>query len=195
MSFVGFTQRLISLCVAVLVLASAPLSAEVVWVKVSWDPTSCPGSCYPVLERRLNAIKGVADAHYNFVEGEATLRWKPGYQYEDRLIKTAVAWVGIAIEDIAIKIRGSIFHGEKQVYVASLGDETKLPLISAPKPEQGRYVIRKGEGAHKLDSKERERLLQAEENFELITIEGRIFQPYRPPVRLMIDRVSYPTPL
>lgn len=153
------------------------LCAEIVSVEVSWTASSCK-SCYVALERRFNAIPAVAQT--DFTQNSAYLRWKPNYPYDDRLVRTPVAWSGLKIREIRVKTRGTILHDEKEIFLLSIGDNTLFPL-SSPTQNSMRST---------LDTATKERLLQAEANFELVTVEG-IVKPHRPPAQLQIENIEY----
>lgn len=170
-------------------LTSTP-SAEIVWARVSWNPVHCGISSQKPMERRLSDIEAVCRVSMDYDEGVAQLSWKPNKVYDDRAVRTAVAWVGLAIKDVHLKVRGTISHDAKNVYLTSLGDGTKLPLVSAPKAAQGLLITKGSLSTPELDADVRRRLLAAEDSHQIVTIEGPVFMPYRPPVRLQIDRIS-----
>ncbi len=187
-----YSWRSISLVIlGMLTMLSSPVEAEVIWAKIYWKSDFCPPSCYPLLERRLRAIDSVSRVDFNFAEGFAKLVWKPTVPYEDRKIRTPMAWVGLAIHNVRVRIRGTIIHDNGDVYIVSLGDETKMPLLSPPKPEEGRYITKPNRVACCLEPKLKERLLEAENKHEVVTLEGSVIQPHRPPVHLSVESAEY----
>ncbi|MDP1834635.1 MAG: heavy metal-associated domain-containing protein [Chlamydiales bacterium] len=184
------TRRwLFSLLIALTGIAQ-PVAAEIVSVQVSWVPDQC-AACYAVLERRLKAIPGVAQADFNFNLAMAELRWKPNQPYDDRVVRTPVAWAGLRLRDVRIKVRGTIAHDDHNVYLVSIGDNTIFPLVSAPKTDN-RFFVRKAISTYALDPMVQERLLLAEVNFEMVTIEGILVDPFRPPVHLQVEKIEFP---
>ena len=177
------------LFLACLLLNSA-LSAEIMWAKVSWNPTQCGISSQKPLERRFSNIDPVCRVVMDYEEGSAKLFWKPNRAYDDRIVRTAVAWVGLAIQNVHLRVRGTITHDAKNVYLTSLGDGTKLPLVSAPKAAQGLLITKGSLSTPELNADVRKRLIAAEDGHQVVTIEGPVFMPYRPPVRLQIEHVE-----
>jgi hypothetical protein len=155
-----------------LILALFPslAPAEVIWAKLYWKPDFCPASCYPLLERRLESIDCVSRVDFNFVEGCAKLVWKPNQPYDDRRVRTPVAWVGLHISDVRLRIRGIIEHDDKEVFIVSLGDGTRMPLLSPPKPEEGRYVSKPNRAAYSIEPTLKDRLIASAKKhpFEII---------------------------
>ena len=187
-----FSIRLLICYLSILTLCvSDSLFAEIEWVKLSWRPESCPPNCYPVLERRLQRIPGVKALKMNFVDGEALLKWKPKVPYDDRSVRTAVAWVGLGLRNVHIKLRGLIEHDRHNTFIVSIGDETKLRLATPVKPEEGKYIVRGANLQQPLDPEMKLRLHKAEGEEEVVVIEGLLYQPYRPPIQLIIEEVSY----
>lgn len=177
---------------ALLVAFSPPLDAEIVWVTLSWKPAKCAPTCYSVLERRLSDIPAVAEVKFNYAKQMAQLRWKPNEPYDDRVVRTPVAWSGLEIKDISIKVRGTITHDDNNVYLESLGDGTLFPLVSPPTPESLRYVVKNNPSSYQLHESLENELLDAEDNFEIVTIEGTLITPFRPPVHLIVENIQYP---
>lgn len=172
-------------------LLLADLPAEVLWVRLSWNPQHCGRSCQPALERRLKSIEAVSRVTVNFEEGTAQLQWKPNMPYEDRAVRTPIAWVGLGLRDVRIKVRGTISHDSKDVFITSLGDGTKMPVISAAKEDKSRYAVDRSLIATTLDNATRDRLIQTEKDHEIVTIDGLIYMPYRPPIRLQLENIEY----
>jgi hypothetical protein len=161
-------------------------------VTLSWKPAACAPTCYPVLERRLGDIPAVAEVKFNYSKAMAELRWKPNQPYDDRLVRTPVAWSGLVLNDVRIRVRGTITHDDKNVYLVSLGDGTKFPLVSPPSPNNLRYVVKNNPSTYTLEHDLENELLDAEDNFEIVTIEGTLITPFRPPVHLIVEGVQYP---
>ncbi len=168
-------------------------SAEVVWAKLFWKPDFCPAGCYPLMERRLRGIDCISRVDFNFAEGTAKLVWKPNQPYDDRKLRTPMAWVGVHISDVHLKVRGVIESDDKDLFIVSLGDGTRMPLLSPAKLEEGRYLMNPTRSAYSLDPATKERLLQAQKNHEIVTLEGKVIMPYRPPIHLLIENADYHT--
>lgn len=166
------------------------LSAEIIWAQACWNPVHCSVSSQKPLERRLSDIDSVSRVLMNYDDGNVKLVWKPNKIYDDRVVRTAFAWVGIAIKDVRLKVRGTISHDAKNVYLTSIGDGTKIPLVSAPKSAQGLLINKGSLAIPELDADVRKRLIAAEDNHQVIIVEGTVFMPYRPPVRLQLEHVE-----
>ncbi len=128
-------------CQLTVVLNLLPLwgFSEVVWAKLYWKPDFCPATCYPLMERRLRQIDSVSRVDFNFAEGNAKLVWKPNTPYDDRKIRTPMAWVGVHVSDVRLKIRGVIENDNKDLFIVSLGGWHTNAIIK-PSKARGRAL-------------------------------------------------------
>lgn len=184
------TRNIFFSVVLSLICLTQSLCGEIVWVKIYWQPTQCP-SCFAVLQRRFDALEAVARADFNFALSMADLRWKPNQPYEDRLVRTPVAWAGLTLRDVRIKLRGTIVHDGQNVYIVSIGDGTSFPLVSQPSTSS-KYFVQSAISSYALDPVVKEQLLAAQASFQVVSIEGTLINPYRPPVYLMVEKLEFP---
>lgn len=167
--------------------------AEISWVTVSWTPGLCTSVCQQTLARRFGSLAGVADVSINPKLGTAKLYWKPNQPFDYSMLRGPASWVGIGIQDIHVKVRGTIKHNGNTFYLESVGDRTRFALLGPQSQDPTRMTMNNANPAsYPINRELRDRLLQAENNSELLSIEGPLFMYWRPPTTLIIQKILYP---
>lgn len=173
------------------------LSAEVQQLVIKWNPVLCKQKCVQGLSDQFYNIKGVAAVEINQAAGQAQIRWKPEFPISFPPINTAMSMIGAAIEDIRVKVRGTIGHDVRTVSLISLGDNTRFLLLGSIMPQQSHFVTEFSPYNRPLDPQMRQKLLDAQANDLVATIEGPLFQPERSPpnpLMLIVENVRFEKP-
>lgn len=174
-----------------------PVIAEVQKLTIKWSAGLCNITCSDLLRNAFLKIPSVADVEMNQPAGQAEIHWKPNQKISFIPINAAMSRVGLAIEDIRIKVRGTITHDDRGVTLISLGDSTPFQLLGPVVPDKNRYVIQYSPYTHPISPEMREELLQGEKEEKVATISGPLFMPERsPPFPLMIivENIKFSNP-
>ena len=168
------------------------LQAEIESITIKWTPLLCQQSCIAGLEKQFRNINGVADVVMNQPAGMATLRWKPDVALTFPPINTAMSMIGLSINDLRVKVRGTISHDAKTVTLNSLGDNTRFLLMSPVTPKRFEMAEEFNPATHILSPSQRDQFLQAQDADQVAIVEGPIFEPERsPPLKLVVGNVKF----
>lgn len=172
--------------------ASFSLQAEIERVTIKWQyPVECQAGCIQTLYKAFASIPGVAEVVINQGQGQLDLRWKPKFTLNYSAINTAIRSVGPKIIDARIKVRGILSHAGSNVFLQSLGDQTTFILLSPVQANPGGYTEKYNVNAHFLTPELRYKLLNAEADFQVVTVEGPLFQPERiSPLQLIVENLT-----
>jgi hypothetical protein len=169
-------------------LFSLNLSAEISKVTVKWGTGVCADSCIRDMQKQFSAINGVAELIINEQEAQIDLRWKPKTPFSFRPINSALRLIGPRIKDIRVSVRGVIRHDSQNVILESLGDNTEFILLGNITPSATDYVIQYNIENHALPQTVRQKFLESESNYEVVVIEGPLFEAIRsPPFYLIVE--------
>lgn len=173
-------------------LAFSALQAEIENITIKWTAMECQQSCIIGLEKQFRNINGVSDVIMNQSAGQAVLQWKPGVVLTFPPINTAMSMIGLSINEMHVKVRGTISHDARTVTINSLGDNTRFLLLSPVTPKSYVMVEEFNPQTHLLIPSTREQFIQAQDAAQIAIVEGPIFEPERsPPLKLVIARVKF----
>lgn len=168
------------------------LQAEIESITIKWTALECQQSCIAGLEKQFRNINGVADVVMNQPAGMATLRWKPDVALTFPPINTAMSMIGLSINILRVKVRGTISHDAKTVTLNSLGDNTRFLLMSPVTPKRYEMVEEFNPETHVLTPAQREQFLRAQDADQIAIVEGPIFEPERsPPLKIIVENVKF----
>lgn len=183
-----------SICLILMVILSpVPLVAEIEWVTLDWNQGACLGDCLGSVEKHLSEMYSVSKVEMGSSGAAAKLIWKPNQPFLYRTIQNAVAWVGLGIRNVGIKVRGTITHDSSNVYLTSIGDRTRFSLFDGePTPDNssGQLYTLGNTAAYPLTPETREKLRDAEKKYKVATIEGYLLMPWRGDLNLIITKIS-----
>lgn len=183
-------MRLQSMILGALVLCTYTLDADVEQVVLRWTPETCTEGCGEIVKKNLEKMRGAASVSVSEVDGQATIRWKPSEKFSFAPINTQMRLSGPRVRDVRVRVRGTIQHSGENVYLISLGDNTRFELIGIPTPDQTGYVEENNIANRQLSQQTKERLIATERTDQLITVEGPLFQPTRSPLRLVTEWID-----
>jgi len=167
--------------------------SEIEKIVLKWKPGFCSESCLVDLERKLNSIPDIAELKFQGAQSQATIRWKPNRSFSYGAIDRAMRYVGVNLREIFITVRGTIDHTTKEVTVESLGDNTKIILLSPITITSGEAAVEKNIQSHRLKRETRSQLVNAEDDEKIVKIEGPLFEPERSsPLSMIVERVTIP---
>jgi hypothetical protein len=174
---------------------SSFLYAEIESITIKWTPLLCQQSCIAGLERQFRNINGVADVEMNQSAGQAVLRWKPDVQLTFVPINNAMQMIGLSINDLRVKVRGSISHDARTVTLNSLGDNTRFLMMSVVTPKTIEMSEQFNPQTHILSPAQRDEFLEAQSADQVAVVEGPIFEPERsPPLKIIVEKVKFLKP-
>lgn len=167
------------------------ICAEIVNVNIQWQSQTCPLTCAQNLASQFQKIPGVAEIVMNTKGGYANLRWRPGVPFYYAQIKGAMQAVGSGIDDIRIKVRGTLRFEKQTVSLTSLGDNSVFYLLGPLIAGQGMTVYNSLEN-HQLSKETLARLVEGYQQNRIAVVEGPLFQPWRYPyLWLVIDTLQF----
>ncbi|MCB1111918.1 MAG: cation transporter [Chlamydiales bacterium] len=188
-------MKTVKLFIIMMILSTSPIMAEIERVTIRWKPAFCPASCAQGLEKSLSGIREVAEVNVQLEAGQANLRWKPNQKFSYDQINRAMRMIGVSVQEINVSVRGTIEHSSREVELVSLGDNTRFTLLSPIQPTVDQSVARNNPESYQLTESTRERLIAAEKDDRIITIQGPLFEPFRaPPLYLIIQQAQIPPP-
>lgn len=188
------SRKLCALVAGIMLYASC-LQAEIVLVTVKWTVNLCQDYCVRNLYKELGKVKGVGEVVINQAGAQADLRWKPNVPFSFVDVDAAMRMVGPSIEDIRMKVHGTLTHTQDSVTLISTGDNTHFQLLSPIIPSKTQYVEEYNVATHTLWAATREQLLQAEANHLSVTIDGQLFRPeWAPPLYILIQKITVDQP-
>lgn len=173
-------------------LAISSISAEIQRVTVHYTAMVCTEQCIVLLNSYLRQLPGVSNVMFNEGAGTASIAWKPNYPFEFQPVNYAVRRIGLQVDVMYVKFRGTIQVVGDHYYLVSLGDGTKMELLSSPvttklgRPEQFSYFT------HTLNDHYKKLFREAQARHLLVTVEGPLFEPDRPPLRIDVQTVDIP---
>lgn len=179
----------------ILSLASMQLTAEVQEVILIWQPGLCGPKCVEALYKQLGKIGGLDKMAIDEGQGRASLIWKTNAPFAFQPINNAVRMVGIRVNDLRLKVTGSIVQNGNQLKLISRGDNTAFNLINPLVPQQNRYSTPRSIFNRQLSPETTATLLDLMKNKQIVTIEGQFFEPYRsPPINLVVENIKVEPP-
>jgi hypothetical protein len=182
-------------CIAalfLLALAGNPLRGEIERVTVTWSAMQCQPSCIKQLEEQFRKIPGVEEVSMNQAAGQADLKWKKNAPFAFSPVNVAMELIGLTINDIRIKVHGALQHSGKRVTLVSTGDFTHFDLLNPVVPEVHGQAAQFNLAARGLGPELLKKLLDAEAEKKVATIEGPLLMPERsPPLELVVSTVSF----
>lgn len=173
-------------------LCPISLFSEIQQVTIKWIPMQCQASCMKGLEAAFRKIPGVTAINMNQPGGQAELQWRPNAILAMGPINAAMSSIGLSIEDIRVRVRGSIVHDDRDVYIVSLGDSTMFKLMGPLVPKPNQYTMNSSVYNRPLSPQMRDELLQAQADGKLAVLTGPLFESERsPPIMVIVESLRY----
>lgn len=171
------------------------LGAEIQKVVITWKSAFCQQSCADGLAREFRKVNGVAEIDMNAAAGRMELRWKPNAGFQFQPINNAMAMIGVSIKDIRVTVRGTLTHDNRRVTLVSLGDNTRFDIINPVIPSPNQQADEFNASTRGLTDANLTKLLDAEKEHMIATIDGPLFQPERsPPILLVLESLKLDKP-
>jgi hypothetical protein len=184
--------RFIRLFLSFVALSPWTLLAEIEWVTVDWNAGVCDEACVGRIQQHLASLYSVTKVEIDRSGTMAKLTWRPNQPFDYKKIEYAVAWVGVGLRNIGIKVRGTVTHDSSNYYLTSIGDRGRFILLEgAPHPNSGGELYTLGNPlAYPLTSVTRDKLRTTEVNSQVVTIEGYLLMFWRLPLYLIVTKLS-----
>lgn len=165
-----------------------PLQAEIQKVTIKWTSALCAGPCVKELYHYFSLVPGVADVQIDQPGGQAIVRWKPNVPFTYQSMDTVTRLVGLYQNEIRVRVQGQVSHNLNNFRITSLGDGTTFNLLAPVTPSRTQYVEENNEETRQLSQEMKNQLLEAQQNNQMVTIEGPLFLPERsPPMQIIIE--------
>lgn len=155
------------------------IGAEIEYIRVKWLPVACQASCIADIARQFLSISSLAEVVVNEQQGQATLRWKPRVPFSYNYINSAMRLVGPTVQDVRMRVRGTITVTPTAVILQSLGDETQFILLSPTPGSLTQYVPQNNIDAHRLAPDVRQKFIDGQRDSTVVVVEGPLFEPQR----------------
>ncbi len=183
------------LIIFLILISVAPLTGEIQTLEVSWRAETCWESCARSLEKQLDRVGGIQDFSINQPGGFAIINWKPNVPFDLISISNALRMVGLTMEQLKLSVKGKIVSNRSGATLVSSGDGSSFVLISPLTPSMTEQVTRFTPQNRELSADTREKLVEAEAQGQLATIDGVLLRPARlPPYYLIIERIRFSKP-
>lgn len=153
------------------------LVAEVEMIEIKWNAFKCIGPCSSLIQQNLNAIRTVSNVQIDAPSGTAVMGWDPNYPFSYEPFRFAAGAVGIKIDEMRIRVRGTITHDADNFYLISNGDGARFLLLGPIVTQPGRYIPRYSIYTHPLTGYVKDELLQAERHLLTVLISGPLYLP------------------
>jgi len=161
------------------------LYAEIDTVTITWNKVSCNEGCGELVKKRLEGIPAVARVVVN--PGEATMYWKPGEKFTYLMVRRPTQFVGVGLDAMYVKVRGTVRVSGGKAYLTSIGDNTKFELTAAPAPKYGTYTQYTAPELYKLLPDQIEAFKKAQREDTMVTASGFLLMPYRRALTIVLD--------
>lgn len=174
-------------------LVTCNLFAEIESVYLQWNNLICKSDCANLMDRELRKVREISNVAVSQTNGTATMQWKAKKPFSFQAIDSAIKKVGLHIQVIRVRVRGTISEKNKKFYINSIGDKSKFNLLGAPEQQvdKNRYIIQQSRYNRPLTEAQKEILRDAMQNDLIVTIEGPIYQPYQfPPLDIVVQSIN-----
>jgi hypothetical protein len=169
------------------------LKAEIQDVTISWTAQECLTSCVKGLNDQFRKIPGVAEISINQGAGQATLHWQPNASFSYYPIKIAMQLIGLSINNLKVRVRGTIVSDSATTFrIVSIGDGTSFTLLGIPAVQRNQFSAQYSAQNRQLSPDMIAQLAQAQQNEQIATIYGPLFEYWRsPPMYLIIENIQF----
>lgn len=166
------------------------LNGEVQQINVTWNAFKCQSSCVSQIKSNLEGIAGVEKLEINSQAGSGVIIWKPNVPLSYEPFRYAAAAVGITIDSMRVRVKGTILRNGNNFFLISDGDGTTLQLIGPVASQPGRYIPLYNLASHPLSDAAIEALTRAEQNRSSVLISGPLFLPSYYPLTLIAEQIK-----
>jgi hypothetical protein len=185
-------QFIKKISISIFLLLVMPIHSEVEEVIFKWNAAICRATCIPFIAKQLEDMPQVTEFRLEAHTGIAYVHWNPKVEFSFGYFNFASRAAGIRIEDIRVRVKGTIIHDHDDIYIISSGDNTHFKVVGNLKTHVNQYTIQANVANHLFSEKQFERLLDAEEKREIVTIEGPLFEPQKNYLTIVSEKIKYP---
>jgi len=167
------------LCVA---LTFGSIYGEIEQITVKWAQGYCLKQCEENLRTKLRTVQQIAEYSVPAGSAQALIRWKPKVKFSYLTLNTIIKGLGgIHIDQVYIKVRGVIEHDARYPYLVSIGDDTRFILLSPINVSQqaSQSVVPHNVDSYKIQPQLKQKLIQYENEYRVVTIQGTLLDPWR----------------
>ena len=172
-----------------------PVASEIERVTVTWTAMECQANCIKQLEQQFRKIPGVGEVIMNPSAGQVDLKWKKNATFSFSPVNIAMELIGLTINDIRVRVHGTLKHSGNSVTLISSGDGTQFNLLNPVVPQAPGQTPQFNAAARGLRPELLEKLIKAEQEKKEATIEGPLLFPERsPPLQLVVSISNFTEP-
>lgn len=178
------------LSIAMILLPIYSLFSVVESVEIKWNAFKCLDDCVASIEKNLRAIRSVSNIKITARDGRAEMQWNPNEPFSYEPFRLASAAVGIKIDEMRVRVTGTIVHDPSNYYLISGGDGSRFTLMGPIYTEPGRYSPKYSFATHPLTPRLIQQLSEATKQRAIVTISGPLYLPNRWPRYLIIEQIK-----
>lgn len=186
-----------NLFLCLFMLTTYALNAEIEQITLEWDNVLCKDDCAARMQKELSKVSEISNVAVSQSNGMATMQWKAEKRFSFPTIDKAIKKIGLHVQALRVKVRGTITEQNRKFYITSIGDGTKFNLLGAASdnPTKNRYVVQQSRYNRPLSQEQKAILMEAIKKELVVVIEGPIYQPYQfPPLDLIIGSINIAKP-
>lgn len=155
------------------------LSAEIEKISLRWSVGLCTPGCAKLLQKEFERVPGVVEFSIDQPNAQAEIKWKNNVPFTFSAINVPSRLVGLSTREIRLKVNGTLSHDAQSVTLTSTGDNTRFELINPVVSDPSMQAPVNNLAARQLTPELRQKLIDAEQQKMIATIEGQLFMPGR----------------
>lgn len=172
------------------ILQFSSAKGEIQKVSLSWVPAECDLACSELLQKFLDKIPNARKVEINQPQGRAVLYWKPNAQFKIDDVRLPMMRLGLKLQILNIEAKGTIVHSGRKFFLDSIGDRTRIELLSPATASVDQYVEQMNIQSHYVTEPLLSKLLEIENKHLLATVKGYIFMLQRQQLQLIVQDVK-----
>lgn len=181
----------LSCLIVLLFLTVLPLQGEVEEVMISWNSELCTANCIKLVQERFEKTKEIDSFQVSASQGIARIQWKPNVKFSYVAVKRVLQSVGVGLDDIRVRVRGTVKDEGKQVALYSEGDRTRFVLVSPLLSNPGEPNVPANPALMSLTPHLKETILEDAQQGKIFVIEGALYRPWNTPyLMIVIERLQ-----
>jgi hypothetical protein len=160
------------------------IQGEIQMVEIFWRHGACQYNCTKLLEGKLSEVPQIESVTTSTTSNMASIKWKKYDQFTYLLVKRPFQRVGVGIDNIRLKVKGTLSPSQDRIVLVSTEDNTNFDLVSINKEKSHPSKLT-------IDPKFKQTFLDYAKDQKTLIVEGALYQPDRsPPLYLLVERVT-----
>lgn len=184
-------MRWVLYSIAALISITLAADAEIEKVFVQWKGLTCNQTCMQMLYQQFSVTPGVVSVAIHPELQMAELLWNPAVPFSYQAVKYPVQRVGPGIQNVGVRVRGTVQLINNQFWLISSGDNTAFLLLGSTLAQPLGVSHSYSRLYQPFDQPTQTLLVQAVQQGFGIIIEGALMTPERsPPFVLTITKLQ-----